>query len=169
VPCSDLSRTTIHLRNLRTGHTVTEPGLFFAPVVFIDGDRDIVYSTGGHLVVVNLATGRSQRHLAPRGCVFGAVDGTTAEFGATLQCRNDRLSVVVISARTFGVTRTLARFGGSCQDPDWLSIAPLDPTAALVETIPTCGHKAQILLVRGGRAIVLLSGSPSKVPEAPVW
>jgi hypothetical protein len=171
--CANLTRRTIHLRNLRTGHTVTEPGNFFTPLVFLRGDQEIVYSDSGRLVVVNLQTRRSQQHRAPRGCTFDAVAGTTAEFAATLQCAHDRLSVVVLSPTTFRVTRTLARFGGGCEDPINLSLAPHDPAAALVQTMPECDLVRypdwHILVVRGTRVTVVLSAPLTTTPVGPVW
>jgi hypothetical protein len=171
--CADLTRRTIHLRNLRTGHTVTEPGNFFTPLVFLNHDHEIVYWDTGRLVVVNLQTRRSQQHRAPRGCTFDAIAGTTTEFAATLQCAHDRLSVVVLSPTTFRVTRTLARFGGGCEDPINLSIAPADPAAALVQTMPECDVRRypnwHILVVRDGHVTTLLSAPITTIPDGPVW
>jgi hypothetical protein len=173
-PCNG-APATVHVRNLRTGHTVTGRGMVGWPAVFIDHDTRVVFTEAGELQVLALPSMRRQVYRAPRTCVYQTLAGTTSQLVAMLQCGSrDALSVVAISASKLDVTKTLARLG-TCRGGQAISVAPHDPAAFLAETYSACSPPqpvaaiAQIVKIRSGKVSILLSGRANGVPLAPVW
>lgn len=174
VPCNH-APAKVHLRNLRTGHTVTAPGTLEWPAAFIDHDTRVVFVRAGLLALMRLPSMRVQFYRPPRNCMYQTLAGTTSQLVAMLQCgRQAALTVVAVSASKLDVTKTLARLG-SCLGGQSISVAPGDPAAFLVQTYSACSPPQpvapilHIVKVRSGKVSVLLSGSPAKVPEFPVW
>jgi hypothetical protein len=171
-PCANLAHHTVYLRKLRTGRTVVlsrrGPALT-VHVAFINRDRQVVYSSYGQLAVLNLRPLRLRLHAAPRGCSYGplATPGTGTLVTATLECGR-LLKVVTISAPSFRITATIATLRGRCLQAISLSAARRGRGALLLEATG-CQNSERIVVIRDGKATVLLSGPPLQLPQAPVW
>jgi hypothetical protein len=163
----------VYLRSLHTGHTVTlakRSPLLILQAVFVHRDGQVVYQDAGSLAVLTLRSMQVQLHQPAHGCRYGPLAGTMTLLAGVLECgRHSSLQVVAISARAFGVTRTLARFGSRCLAPFDLSIALRDPSAMLVDTGLCRGGKDAIMKIIHGKVTVLRSGPTAKVPSFPVW
>jgi hypothetical protein len=170
--CANLAHHAVYLRKLRTGRTVVlsrrGPALT-VHVAFINRDRQVVYSSYGQLAVLNLRPLRLHVHAAPRGCSYGplATPGTGTLVTATLECGR-LLRVVTISAPSFSITATIATLRGRCQQAVSLSAAQRRRGALLLEATG-CHNTERIVVIRNGRATVLLSGPSLQLPQAPVW
>jgi hypothetical protein len=173
-PC-DSALLKVHLRTLRTGHTVTGPGRMGWPAVFIDHDTRVVFVEAGRLALLRLPSMRVQFYRAPRDCVYQSLTGTTSQLSGMLQCGpRAALSVVAISTSKLDVSTTLARLG-SCLGGQTISVAPHDPSAFLAETYSACSPPQpaaailHIVKILNGKISVLLSGPSNRVPQSSVW
>ena len=95
---------------------------------------------------------------APHGCRYGALatPGTGRLLTATLECGR-LLKVVTISPPAYRITATIATVRGRCQQAISLSAARRDPRALLLEA-SSCHNTERIVVIRNGKATVLLSG-----------
>jgi len=175
IRCSAPIDETVHVRNLHAYRTLTGPGSLGDPAVLIHHDDQVVFLSNNGLVALRLPSLRSAVHAAPPGCRYQALTGTETELVALLQCGSrDALSIVSISLRSFDVTGTLLRLG-SCLAGEDISLAPRAPSVMLAETYLACLRPGRlpgdfrILIVRGHKTTVLLSGRYDHMPQDPVW
>jgi hypothetical protein len=174
VPCGPSGHPLVHIRDLSTGRELTGAGLLgYAGSVFLDHDGEVVSAGPGFgLEVLRMPSMAVTAYPVPRGCQYQGLAGTGTELDALLQCgTGHELSVVVISPRTFTVTRTLIRLG-SCLGGVTISLARAGPPAMLAETYdaclpPTARGEYRIVKIRDGHAWDVASGQD--VPQGASW
>jgi hypothetical protein len=168
--CSWSSHDVIHVRNLSTGRELTGHGYLAERAVFVNHDRQIVFTVGGPLVIVGIPSFARHAVQPPHGCQYLLVAGTETKLVATMACgHRHALSIVAISLRTFRSTGTLFRLSHcpTCTD---VSVSAADPSAILVATDNPCLRvPGAIYVMRGQTARLVLARSALDLPYEIVW